>query len=223
MADLKKTLSLSAGALLALTAVTGCGTQAENAAEDAASGAQSAAQDAASGAQSAASGAASAAQDAASGAASSEMTDDDKSSAASGAVADSDAQAAVDAVLAQHAGGTVTALDRDDDEDERWEVDVVVDDQVKELTVAADGTVTESETDDADDEDVAQAKDATVDVTAAIEAALEGRDGQVVDEVELDEDGDRLAWDISLDKADRQDADEVLVDAKTGEVVSTDG
>ena len=222
MADLKKTLSLSAGALLALTAVTGCGTQAENAAEDAASGAQSAAQDAASGAQSAASGAASAATSAA-GAASSEMTDDDKSSAASGAVADPDAQAAVDAVLAQHAGGTVTALDRDDDEDERWEVDVVVDDQVKELTVAADGTVTESETDDADDEDVAQAKDATVDVTAAIEAALEGRDGQVVDEAELDEDGDRLAWDISLDKADRQDADEVLVDAKTGEVVSTDG
>ena len=208
MADLKKTLSLSAGALLALTAVTGCGTQAENAAEDAASGAQSAAQDAASGAQSAASGAASAATSAA-GAASSEMTDDDESSAASGAVADPDAQAAVDAVLAQHAGGTVTALDRDDDEDERWEVDVVVDDQVKELTVAADGTVTESETDDADDEDVAQAKDATVDVTAAIEAALEGRDGQVVDEVELDEDGDRLAWDISLDKADRQDADEV--------------
>ena len=222
MADLKKTLSLSAGALLALTAVTGCGTQAENAAEDAASGAQSAAQDAASGAQSAASGAASAATSAA-GAASSEMTDDDESSAASGAVANPDAQAAVDAVLAQHAGGTVTALDRDDDEDERWEVDVVVDDQVKELTVAADGTVTESETDDADDEDVAQAKDATVDVTAAIEAALEGRDGQVVDEVELDEDGDRLAWDISLDKADRQDADEVLVDAKTGEVVSTDG
>lgn len=222
MADLKKTLSLSAGALLALTAVTGCGTQAENAAEDAASGAQSAAQDAASGAQSAASGAASTATSAA-GAASSEMTDDDESSAASGAVADPDAQAAVDAVLAQHAGGTVTALDRDDDEDERWEVDVVVDDQVKELTVAADGTVTESETDDADDEDVAQAKDATVDVTAAIEAALEGRDGQVVDEVELDEDGDRLAWDISLDKADRQDADEVLVDAKTGEVVSTDG
>lgn len=222
MADLKKTLSLSAGALLALTAVTGCGTQAENAAEDAASGAQSAAQDAASGAQSAASGAASAATSAA-GAASSEMTDDDESSAASGAVADPDAQAAVDAVLAQHAGGTVTALDRDDDEDERWEVDVVVDDQVKELTVAADGTVTESETDDADDEDVAQAKDATVDVTAAIEAALEGRDGQVVDEVELDDDGDRLAWDISLDKADRQDADEVLVDAKTGEVVSTDG
>ena len=222
MADLKKTLSLSAGALLALTAVTGCGTQAENAAEDAASGAQSAAQDAASGAQSAASGAASTATSAA-GAASSEMTDDDESSAASGAVADPDAQAAVDAVLAQHAGGTGTALDRDDDEDERWEVDVVVDDQVKELTVAADGTVTESETDDADDEDVAQAKDATVDVTAAIEAALEGRDGQVVDEVELDEDGDRLAWDISLDKADRQDADEVLVDAKTGEVVSTDG
>lgn len=222
MADLKKTLSLSAGALLALTAVTGCGTQAENAAEDAASGAQSAAQDAASGAQSAASGAASTATSAA-GAASSEMTDDDESSAASGAVADPDAQAAVDAVLAQHAGGTVTALDRDDDEDERWEVDVVVDDQVKELTVAADGTVTESETDDADDEDVAQAKDATVDVTAAIEAALEGRDGQVVDEVELDDDGDRLAWDISLDKADRQDADEVLVDAKTGEVVSTDG
>lgn len=222
MADLKKTLSLSAGALLALTAVTGCGTQAENAAEDAASGAQSAAQDAASGAQSAASGAASAATSAV-GAASSEMTDDDESSAASGAVADPDAQAAVDAVLAQHAGGTVTALGRDDDEDERWEVDVVVDDQVKELTVAADGTVTESETDDADDEDVAQAKDATVDVTAAIEAALEGRDGQVVDEVELDEDGDRLAWDISLDKADRQDADEVLVNAKTGEVVSTDG
>ena len=50
-----------------------------------------------------------------------------------------------------------------------------------------------------------------------------GRDGQVVDEAELDEDGDRLAWDISLDKADRQDVDEVLVDAKTGEVVSTDG
>ena len=49
--------------------------------------------------------------------------------AASGAVADPDAGAAVEGVLAQHAGGTVTALDRDDDEDERWEVDVVVDDQ----------------------------------------------------------------------------------------------
>lgn len=232
MADLKKTLSLSAGALLAMTALAGCGTDAEDAAQSAAAGAQSAASNAASAATSAAA------------AASSAITDDDDSSssaaasstgatgsatssaagsssaAAAGGVADPQGAEGIKALQDKYPNGTVISLDRDDDA-QRWEADVVVDGKVQEVEVAADGTLTEKGT-DSDKEDVDRAGQATVTAQQAVEKAVEGRDGQVVDDVELDEENGTLTWKVSFDDDQRRDLEEVRVDAKSGDVVGVE-
>lgn len=233
MADLKKTLSLSAGALLAMTALAGCGTDAEDAAQSAAAGAQSAASNAASAATSAAA------------AASSAITDDDDSSssaaasstgatgsatssaagsssaAAAGGVADPQGAEGIKALQDKYPNGTVISLDRDDDDAQRWEADVVVDGKVQEVEVAADGTLTEKGT-DSDKEDVDRAGQATVTAQQAVEKAVEGRDGQVVDDVELDEENGTLTWKVSFDDDQRRDLEEVRVDAKSGDVVGVE-
>ena len=226
MAGMKKTLSLSAGALLAMTALAGCGTNAEDAAQSAASGAQSAASNAASAATSAAA------------AASSAITDDDNSSsgasgsaassaagsssaAAAGAVADPQGAEGIKALQDKYPNGTVISLDRDDDDAQRWDADVVVDGKVQEVQVAADGTLTEKGT-DSDKEDVDRAGQATVTAQQAVEKAVEGRDGQVVDDVELDEENGTLTWKVSFDDDQRRDLEEVRVDAKTGDVVGVE-
>ncbi|MDO4240561.1 PepSY domain-containing protein [Micrococcus sp.] len=233
MADLKKTLSLSAGALLAMTALAGCGTDAEDAAQSASAGAQSAASSAASAATSAAA------------AASSAITDDDDSSssaaasstgatgsatssaagsssaAAAGGVADPQGAEGIKALQDKYPNGTVISLDRDDDDAQRWEADVVVDGKVQEVEVAADGTLTEKGT-DSDKEDVDRAGQATVTAQQAVEKAVEGRDGQVVDDVELDEENGTLTWKVSFDDDQRRDLEEVRVDAKSGDVVGVE-
>ena len=40
-----------------------------------------------------------------------------------------------------------------------------------------------------------------------------------MDDVELDEDDDRLVWEIDFDDADGKDSDEVVIDAQDGSVV----
>ena len=41
-----------------------------------------------------------------------------------------------------------------------------------------------------------------------------------MDDVELDEDNDRLVWEIDFDDTDGNDADEVAIDALDGSMVS---
>lgn len=232
MAGMKKTLSLSAGALLAMTALAGCGTNAEDAAQSAASGAQSAASNAASAATSAAVAASSAITDdddnsssaaastGASGSAASSAAGS-SSAAAAGAVADPQGAEGIKALQDKYPNGTVISLDRDDDDAQRWDADVVVDGKVQEVQVAADGTLTEKGT-DSDKEDVDRAGQATATAQQAVEKAVEGRDGQVVDDVELDEENGTLTWKVSFDDDQRRDLEEVRVDAKTGDVVGVE-
>lgn len=124
---------------------------------------------------------------------------------------------AIDAVKAAASGAVVVTLDRDDD-DTVWDVTAVEGDEVVEYDVTADGQVTETEREKEQD-DVEEAGRAKVTVADAVSTALQGRDGQTVDDVDLDEEDGTLVWTIDFDDADGRDADEVHVDAVTGDVV----
>lgn len=124
---------------------------------------------------------------------------------------------AIAAVTAEHADGFIVSIDRDD-RDEHYEIDVVVGEQVLDLKVGLDGTITEDDQDS--DDDIQKAQQATVDAEAALKRAFESRaEGLTVDDVELDEDDDRLVWEIDFDDADGKDSDEVVIDAQDGSVV----
>lgn len=126
---------------------------------------------------------------------------------------------AITAVTTEHADGFIVSIDRDD-RDEHYEIDVVVGNEVLDLKVALDGTITEDER-DSDDDDVQKAERATIDAETALKRAFEGRAGGLtVDDVELDEDNDRLVWEIDFDDTDGNDADEVAIDALDGSMVS---
>ncbi|MCT2089849.1 PepSY domain-containing protein [Micrococcus terreus] len=125
---------------------------------------------------------------------------------------------AIAAVTAEHGDGFIVSIDRDD-RDEHYEIDVVVGEQVLDLEVGLDGTITEDEQ-DSDDDDIQKAQQATVDAETALKRAFESRaEGLTVDDVELDEDDDRLVWEIDFDDADGKDSDEVVIDAQDGSVV----
>lgn len=125
---------------------------------------------------------------------------------------------AIAAVTAEHGDGFIVSIDRDD-RDEHYEIDVVVGEQALDLKVGLDGTITEDEQ-DSDDDDIQKAQQATVDAETALKRAFESRaEGLTVDDVELDEDDDRLVWEIDFDDADGKDSDEVVIDAQDGSVV----
>lgn len=119
--------------------------------------------------------------------------------------------AAIDAVLADHPDGIVTDIDREDGR-VVYDIDVVVGDQVIELEVDADGNVREDER-ESDDDDVAEARAATVTAADAIRQALDQIPDGVLDEAELDEDDGALRWEIELDDADGNDLAEVTIPA----------
>lgn len=130
------------------------------------------------------------------------------------------AYAAIDAILGQHPNGIVVEMDLDDD-DRTWEVDVVVGEEVKEYDVTTDGEITEGLRPQIDD-DVRRAGEAEVTAESAITTALEGRDGQTVDEVDLDDEDGTLQWQVELDREDGSDGAELKIDAKTGEVIDVE-
>lgn len=119
--------------------------------------------------------------------------------------------ATIDVVLADHPDGIVTDIDREDGR-VVYDIDVVVGDQVIELEVDADGNVREDER-ESDDDDVAEARAATVTAADAIRQALDQIPDGVLDEAELDEDDGALRWEIELDDADRNDLAEITIPA----------
>lgn len=148
--------------------------------------------------------------------------DDDQSSGAgagsgSSAGGSDPAFDAIDAVKGAASGAIVVSLDRDDD-DTMWDVTTVEGDEVVEYDVTPDGQVQETEREQ-DDDDIDEANRAKVAVADAITTALEGRDGQTVDDVDLDEEDGTLVWKVDFDDEDGRDADEVHVDATTGDIV----
>lgn len=140
------------------------------------------------------------------------------SSAGSSAAGTDPAFDAIDAVKGTAADAIVISLDRDDD-DTMWDVEVVEGEETVEYDVTQNGKVTETER-ETDKDDADQASRAEVSIGDAITTALEGRDGQNVDNVELDEEDGTLVWEIDFGDADGNDADEVYVDAVTGDIVN---
>lgn len=143
--------------------------------------------------------------------------------AASGSVerqGDDPAYAAIDEILGLHGDGVIVEMDLDDD-DAKWEVDVVVGDDVKEYDVTTDGQVSEGVRPQIDD-DVRRAGEAQVTAETAISTALQGRTDQTVDEVDLDEEDGTLAWKVELDRENGDDGAEVKIDAKTGDVIEVE-
>lgn len=117
----------------------------------------------------------------------------------------------IDAVLAAHPEGIITDIDREDST-EIYDVDVVVGDSVLELEVSTGGEIREEER-ESDDDDVRQARAATVTAAQAIGQALERHPEGVLDEIELDEEDGTLRWEIDLDDADRNDLAELTLPA----------
>ena len=123
-------------------------------------------------------------------------------------------------------GATVFSVDRQDSGD--WEVSLVTADGTeRDVTVSADGaTVTGGPVEDTDDaDDAARDRDerlrlleVPVDVAAAIEAA--GGAGELTG-ADLDEDNGAATWEVQYGE-DTADELTVVVDATTGEVLSTE-
>jgi len=110
----------------------------------------------------------------------------------------------IEAVESEYADGFIISVDRDDDNDTHYEVDVVVNNEVEELEVTADGTISVDESEH-DDDDVAEAEAATVTVVEALDQAFEQHQDASFDQIELDEDDGTLHWDIDLDGSDGEE------------------
>lgn len=133
------------------------------------------------------------------------------SSSAASSSEEDPAFAIIATVLAEHQDGIITSIDREYSST-NYEVDVVVGDEHLELKVTNDGQITQDDRDN-DDEDIQEARTATVTVTQALEQALEQHPDGVVDSAELDDDDGQLSWDVDLDDASGNDLAEVKIPA----------
>ena len=227
--SLARKTALTGTGLLAALALAACGTADDDtAANPQETAVQQSPTQAATTAPASASGSASAsasgsASASASGSASASASGSASPAAAAGSVerqGDDPAYAAIDAILGLHGDGVIVEMDLGDD-DAKWEVDVVVGDDVKEYDVTTGGQVSEGVRPQIDD-DVRRAGEAQVTAETAISTALQGRTDQTVDEVDLDEEDGTLAWKVELDRENGDDGAEVKIDAKTGDVIEVE-
>lgn len=121
---------------------------------------------------------------------------------------------------ADELGGLAFELERgDDDGEDHWEVTVAVDNRAVEMHVSIDGNAVISghEAGTLDEEDRQRLDAASV---AASEAAVIAAQhlGGTVEQVDLEDDGDAVVWEIELLTTDGASTD-VRVDAATGEVL----
>jgi uncharacterized membrane protein YkoI len=145
-------------------------------------------------------------------------TEDDTSTPASttGATGDDPVFAAIDAIHAKHPDAFVVQVDREDD-DSAYEIEAHLEGEILEFTVMTDGSIREDDRDQ-DDDHIRKARDASVTAEQAAEAALEGRSGQTVDEMELEDEDGTLVWKVELDREKGDDGDELRINAMTGDV-----
>lgn len=126
---------------------------------------------------------------------------------------------AVATALKHVSGGVAIELDRDDD-DSKYEIDVILGNVKHELDISADGTkVLKQEKDDADADDKREASAAKITMQKAISLAQDESSG-TVDDVDLSDDDQDLAWQIDFDDDRGHDSDEVHVDAATGKILT---
>lgn len=127
---------------------------------------------------------------------------------------------ALEHVLAE-AGAEGVVIDQDlENRDGRWDVDVLVGDEVYEVKVhTVDRTAMTDDVEGADGDDRAAAM-ATITIGEAIEAALAHTPGIVEDASWSDD--DPIGWEIEVVPAAGGDDVEIDVDPTSGEVVGTD-
>lgn len=123
--------------------------------------------------------------------------------------------------LAARPGGIVVQADEEDETQDSFDLDIVVDGVKHELTVFADGSIADEETSD-DADDVARAAAAQVLAADAVRTAAEGRGGQVATDLDLDDQNGALVWEVDFEDARGNDVGSVKVDALTGEVLPTE-
>lgn len=148
-------------------------------------------------------------------------------SPSSAAAAPADAQAHNDAALAAistaagAANGTAYEID-DEDDDQTWEVDVMVGERSVEVEVSGDGRTVQAQTDDddADDDDRARLGRAQTTLEQAIEAALAEVPG-TLDDVELDDEDGVDVWEVTIDGPESDDV-EVYVAADDARIIKVD-
>ncbi|MEO9249114.1 PepSY domain-containing protein [Citricoccus nitrophenolicus] len=205
-----KTLALSGTGVLALALLTGCSV-ADDGTPEADSGTSATAETSPTTAETSSP---SATDD--SGTPSASTTSPNTSTGAATTTGEDPIFAALDALLAEHSDAVIVQVDREDD-DTFFDLEAVIGDRVVDFDVSTDGSVRENDDDD-DGDDVRRAGEAQVTAEEAARAALEGRDGQSIDSMELDKDNGTLRWEVDLDRDGGDDGDELSVDAATGEV-----
>lgn len=147
----------------------------------------------------------------------------DSSAAGADQALDGDVETAAQTALAE-VDGTVFSVDGDS---RGWEVTVVTDDGVEhDVDLSADATTVERgpvEDTDADRDDAAETErllGASLDHTAAMEAAMGEVDGTVTG-VDLSEENGTATWEVTFGE-DTADETTVEVDAESGEVLRTE-
>lgn len=119
------------------------------------------------------------------------------------AAGDDEVFSIIDAVETEYEGGFIVEIDREDG-GSKYEVVIVVGDEVYELDVTSNGDISVDEQDN-DAEKIARADQATVTVTEALKQAFEQHPDATFDDADLDEDDGSLDWEIELDGADGSD------------------
>jgi uncharacterized membrane protein YkoI len=114
----------------------------------------------------------------------------------------------------EEAGGDAYSIE-DSDEDSVWEIDVAVGDQTIDVEVDENGEVVETEEGALDSDERAVIEAAEVGLAEAIELVREEGSG-ILEEVELEIDGDHSHWAVTL--IVKQGEVEYSVDTKSGEV-----
>jgi uncharacterized membrane protein YkoI len=122
------------------------------------------------------------------------------------------------ATAEQDQNGKAYEID-DEENDDTWEVDVMVGDRSVEVKVSGDGNnvISSGDDNDAEEEDRARLARAQTTLQQAIEAAVREAPG-AVDDVELGEEDGRDAWEVTIDTTEIADV-EVYVSPEDGSII----
>lgn len=133
---------------------------------------------------------------------------------------------AKDIALQKTDGGDITNIQLDvDDGVKQYEVDITKGNKEYDVDIdSSSGKIIEFDEEQKDDEDEReenlQNASPAISLNQAIKTALKSAKG-AVNETDLDQENDRLVYEIEIDTADKREAT-VSVDAKNGEVISVE-
>ncbi|WP_372698389.1 PepSY domain-containing protein [Arthrobacter sp. JSM 101049] len=117
-------------------------------------------------------------------------------------------------------GGQVVGIDRVDEGEEGYHVEVLDGDMIYEVDVDTTGKNPQPRTKtDFEAPDLKRIQQVTVPLADALKTAQEAVPHKNVDEATLEGEGDMVTWEIELDVDHGQGGSDVQVDARSGEVV----